>query len=282
MVWYCQSVLEKGVEQSVLPMALTGLAFGLGAASKWTGIYAGAGLAVLYFGVLWQRAKQKLPRLKQEAATALCGGVVFFVALPLVIYFAGYIPYFWREGGFSLAEWWQCQVSMYRYHSGLEATHPYESRWYTWPFSARPVWYYLASGLPEGLRGTIAALGNLPLWLAALGGLCWAGWRQLSGKGDGATGAVSVLFLAQFLPWVLVSRCTFLYHYFPSLWFAAAALALAAAHFYQRRPVLVKRLCIGLAVAAGLFFVCYYPVISGLPVAESYVNALRILPSWMF
>ena len=59
-------------------------------------------------------------------------------------------------------------------------------------------------------------------------------------------------------------------------------LPLAAAHFYQRRPVLVKRLCIGLAVAAGLFFVCYYPVISGLPVAESYVNALRILPSWMF
>ena len=171
---------------------------------------------------------------------------------------------------------------MYRYHSGLEATHPYESRWYTWPVSARPVWYYLASGLPEGMRGTIAALGNLPLWLAALGGLGWCGWRQLSGKGNGATGAVSVLFLAQFLPWVLVSRCTFLYHYFPSLWFAVAALALVAAHFYGRRPALVKGLCIGLAVAAGLFFVCYYPVISGLPVAESYVNALRILPSWMF
>ena len=93
---------------------------------------------------------------------------------------------------------------------------------------------------------------------------------------------MSVLFLAQFLPWVLVSRCTFLYHYFPSLWFAVTALALVAAHFYGRRPALVKGLCIGLAVAAGLFFVCYYPVISGLPVAESYVNALRILPSWMF
>lgn len=282
MVWYCRSVLEKGVEQSVLPMALAGLAFGLGAASKWTGLYAGAGLAVLYFGVLWQRARQRPPRLKQEVATAFCGGMVFFVALPLIIYFASYIPYFWREGGFSLSEWWQCQVSMYRYHSGLEATHPYESRWYTWPFSVRPVWYYLASGLPEGLRGTIAALGNLPVWPAALGGLGWAFWRQLSGKGSGATGALSVLFLSQFLPWVLVSRCTFLYHYFPSLWFAVAALAVAAAHFHERRPVLVKWLCIGLAAAAGMFFVCYYPVISGLPVAEAWVNALRILPSWMF
>lgn len=282
MVWYCQSVLEKGVEESVLPMALAGLAFGLGAASKWTGIYAGAGLAVLHFGVLWQRARQKPPRLKQEAATALCGGVVFFVAVPLLVYFASYLPYFWREGGFSLAEWWQCQVSMYRYHSGLEATHPYESRWYTWPFSVRPVWYYLASGLPAGVRGTIAALGNLPVWLAALGGLGWAGWRQLAGKGNGATGALAVLFLSQLLPWVLVSRCTFLYHYFPSLWFAVAALALAAAHLYQRRPVLVRRLCAGLVAAAGVFFLCYYPVISGLPVAEGWVEALRILPSWMF
>ena len=281
MVWYCQSVLEKGVERSVLPMALAGLAFGLGTASKWTGLYAGAGLAVLYFGVLWRRARQKPPRLKQEIATALCGGVVFFVALPLIVYFASYIPYFWREGGFSLAEWWQCQVSMYRYHSTLVATHPYESRWYTWPFSARPVWYYLASGLPEGLRGTIAALGNLPVWLAALAGLGWAFWRQLSGRGNGAAGAVTVLFLTQFLPWVLVSRCTFLYHYFPSLWFAVAALALAAANLYERRPALARRLCIGIA-AAGVFFVCYYPVISGLPVAEPYVNALRILPSWMF
>ena len=171
---------------------------------------------------------------------------------------------------------------MYRYHSTLVATHPYESRWYTWPFSVRPVWYYLASGLPQGLRGTIAALGNLPVWLAALAGLGWAFWRQLSGRGNGATGAVTVLFLTQFLPWVLVSRCTFLYHYFPSLWFAVAALALAAANLYERRPALARRLCIGIAAAAGVFFVCYYPVISGLPVAEPYVNALRILPSWMF
>ena len=52
MVWYCQRVLAVGVNGAVLPMALGGLAFGLGCAAKWTGIYAGAGLAVLYLGVL--------------------------------------------------------------------------------------------------------------------------------------------------------------------------------------------------------------------------------------
>lgn len=44
MVWYCQSVLQNGVDGSLLPMALGGVAFGLGCASKWTGIYAGQGL----------------------------------------------------------------------------------------------------------------------------------------------------------------------------------------------------------------------------------------------
>lgn len=58
MVWYCQSVLQNGVDGSLLPMALGGVAFGLGCASKWTGIYAGAGLAVLYLGVLYARWKQ--------------------------------------------------------------------------------------------------------------------------------------------------------------------------------------------------------------------------------
>ena len=46
MLWYCQQVLTVGVNGAVLPMFLGGLDFGLGCASKWTGIYAGAGLAV--------------------------------------------------------------------------------------------------------------------------------------------------------------------------------------------------------------------------------------------
>ena len=52
MLWYCQQVLTVGVNGAALPMFLGGLAFGLGCASKWTGIYAGAGLAVLYLGCL--------------------------------------------------------------------------------------------------------------------------------------------------------------------------------------------------------------------------------------
>ena len=282
MIWYCQSVLHKGVAKSLVPMALCGLAFGLGAASKWTGLYAGAGLAVLYFAVLWQRWKQKRPGFEKELAAALAGGVAFFVLLPLAVYIASYFPYWWRQGGFSLTEWWQCQVSMYNYHSQLVATHPFESRWYTWAFDLRPVWYYMGGGLPEGMYASIAGLGNPIVWWAAIAGLAAALWRQLSGRGSGAEGAVAVLFFTQLLPWVLVARCTFLYHYFPSLWFAVAALALAFDRWQRRSPKAARRAALALAAAAAVAFVWLWPAATGMAVPEAWAASIKWLPSWGF
>ena len=58
------------------------------------------------------------------------------------------------------ATWWDCQQYMYWYHSTLEATHPFESRWFTWLLDLRPVWYYQNVNLPAGLKGSIAGLGG--------------------------------------------------------------------------------------------------------------------------
>ena len=128
MVWYCQSVLQNGVNGSLLPMALGGVAFGLGCASKWTGIYAGAGLAVLYLGVLYARWKQKQPGFWKEFRMAAVGGVAFYIVVPFLIYLASYLPYWWKDPTFGLRDWWDCQTYMYWYHSTLKATHPFESR----------------------------------------------------------------------------------------------------------------------------------------------------------
>ena len=127
MVWYCQRVLTDGVNRALLPMALGGVAFGLGCAAKWTGIYAGAGLAVLYLGVLYARWQQNRPGFRAEFRTAAVGGVLFYVLLPLCLYIGSYLPYWWRDPAFSLSDWWQCQVSMFSYHATLKATHPFES-----------------------------------------------------------------------------------------------------------------------------------------------------------
>ncbi len=280
MLWYCQSVLQKGVGGSLLPMALGGVAFGLGCAAKWTGIYAGAGLAILYLGVLYARWRQKKPGFWQEFRLAAVGGVLFYVLLPLCIYIASYLPYWWRDAGFSLADWWQCQVSMYEYHSNLEATHPFESRWYTWLVGLRPVWYYQNTHLSEGLKASIAGLGGPVIWLAGLGCLVDLLWHQVSSRGSRAGAGVLILYGTQLIPWMLVTRCTFLYHYFPSSMFCLAAIALVLSHIC--RESLARRIGAGLCVVSLVLFVCYYPALSGLPIPAWWAEALECLPSFGF
>ena len=175
MVWYCQTVLEKGVRGALLPMALGGVAFGLGCASKWTGIYSGAGLAV-----------------------------------PRASYVLSYCPYQVHDPRFGLADWWNCQTFMYRYHSQLKSTHAFESRWYTWPMMLRPVWYYMGKYLPAGMFASIAGFGSPVVWWGGTAALAALGWRQASGRGSRAGAACLVMFSAQILPWMLVTRSTFL------------------------------------------------------------------------
>lgn len=282
MLWYCQTVLEKGVRAAVLPMALCGLAFGLGCASKWTGIYAGAGLAVVYFWVLWTRWRQRQPDFGREAALAIGGGVAFFVAVPLLVYLASYLPYLWRDPSFSLADWWECQLSMFRYHSQLVATHSFESRWYTWPLILRPVWYYMGGGLPQGTYASIAALGNPVIWWGGLAALLALGRQLLCGRGSRRDAFVGALFLTQLLPWVLVTRCTFLYHYFPALGFSLLALLLWLSRLERRHPRRARWLAAGLVGLAAVLFVWFYPALAGVPVSEGWARSLLWLPSWGF
>ena len=280
MVWYCQSVLQNGVNGSLLPMALGGVAFGLGCASKWTGIYAGAGLAVLYLGVLYARWKQKQPGFWKEFRMAAVGGVAFYIVVPFLIYLASYLPYWWKDPTFGLRDWWDCQTYMYWYHSTLKATHPFESRWYTWLLDLRPVWYYKNSYLEAGLQGSIAGFYN-PV-------ICWAGlfcillllWRQVSARGTAKGAGVLILYASQLLSWMLVSRCTFMYHYFPSSVFALTAIVLVLTQ--MKRQDRAKKIGAGLCIAALVCFAWFYPVLSGLPVPTLWAQSTKILPSYGF
>lgn len=280
MVWYCQRVLTDGVQHALLPMALGGIAFGLGCAAKWTGIYAGAGLAVLYLGVLWARRQQGRPGFWAEFRLAALGGVLFYVVLPLCIYVASYLPYWWRQPDFSLGDWWRCQLSMYSYHATLKATHPFESRWYTWLLGLRPVWYYRNGSLPYGMKASIAGMAGPVIWVVGLAALVGLFWHQVSGRGSRRGAAVLILYGTQLIPWMLVTRCTFLYHYFPSSMFCLAALALVLARMRHRDWA--RWLCAGLCAAAAVLFAIYYPALSGLPIPAWWADALEVLPSFGF
>lgn len=305
MYRYCEmNFFREKFSRTLLPLGLSGLCFGLGAASKWTGIYAGGGLAVIFFVTLYKRwreydaARKALARGEEGARTAVeqtrnftkytlwtllfCVGA--FILVPVAIYLLSYLPYFLcRDKPYDMQGVWGVQEFMFNYHSTLQSTHPYESKWFTWLLDVRPIWYYMGTGLPEGTTASIAAFGNPVVWLGGLAGLLSLLFGRIAGffRKDHSAAFLLIAFGTQFLPWVLISRATFIYHYFPSVPFIILALTYMIQKL-EARYTGWRWLKWGIMGAALVLFALYYPVLSGTPVASGYIRALQILPTWTF
>lgn len=271
-------------------LAACGVTFGIGAATKWTCLYAGAGLGVLwalhwvFSGVQAHRAGDG-----RRYARRLLGNIgfclVFFVLVPGMIYYASYYPYgaarglhgagmyFTREYAAIVLE---NQRFMFTYHAGLVATHPYSSRWWQWLLDLRPILYYLSYG--DGTVSTIGAFVN-PL-------LCWGGLLALpvlayrAVRHDRTALFLLVGYLAQVLPWVFISRLTFEYHYFAATLFLVLALGYVFDRLRQRGYL---GIVYAFTAASGALFALFYPVLTGVTVSRSYAwNVLKWLPDWPF
>ena len=274
-IYYDSSVEQLSHKDAMKVLALCGIAFGLGISTKWLCVYAGIGLAVLFTLALIKRTKQGDDPLK----TCLwC--VLFFIVIPFCIYFMSYIPYFISMPNQSIFKtFWDNQMYMLNYHSGLTATHPFESPWYEWPLLIKPMWYYgNATVAPLGYCSTIVALGNPIVWW--LGSLCMI-LLALKPKKCHSEWFVVIGFLSQYLPWVIISRATFIYHYFASVPFIILALVyilkMLSDRFKWGKGVTVALLC-----GAFVLFIMFYPVISGNITSRDYVmNVLKWFESWI-
>ena len=290
-----------GLKKTLKPLALSGLFFGIGAACKWTSIYAGAGLALLLFGSLIARYldyvqvnardndadKARVKEFWPLAIKTLAWCVLFFIVIPVAIYFASYTPYFIYEAGqnpgYGIAgmkdTFIKYQQFMYNYHSNLKATHPYQSSWYSWPFTVKPMWYYFNSYIAPDQVSTMSASGNPAVWWASAIGAIALLWARMTKRvaPDRAMQIFAVGILANYLPWVLVTRCTFIYHYFATVPFILMTTVYALQKLEQkyREAWIVKWFWVGLAI---LFFVLLYPGISGLPVSAGWASFISNLP----
>ena len=88
-------------------------------------------------------------------------------------------------------------------------------------------------------------------------------------------------YLVQYIPWMLVPRCTFAYHYFPSVPFVALMVGYSLYCFIGDNKK--KRIfAYAYVVAAVALFLLFYPVLSGQPVSLEYVeNGLKWLTGWV-
>lgn len=374
------NVYEHKLSKTLIPLALSGLFIGFAIASKWIGIYAGVGLAVMFFYALFRQwrmscaAREMLkekehkddPILREAAESfaqralitcAFC--CLFFILVPLGIYMLCYIPYLAPSGGFTPERWWNTQTGMFRYHSkkGLGDDHPFSSPWWQWPFILKPMWYCQDAYEPAGYARTLFSFGNPAVWWTGaismvvvmlmfawrhtaerlkkplrILGICAsapalalmvsglalgissdlyyrseAGWtafyisagvlgavllamlmltiigmRLHPKKRDMSFFIILISFAAQFMPWIIVPRSTYIYHYFASVPFIILATVLLLKYIGERFPKTELALRSALITFAVVCFIGFYPYYSGATTPEWWLKAMKWFHNWLY
>ncbi len=343
MLRYIQTDISRTpLWRSMVPLGFSGLFMGLSIASKWIGIYAGAGLAVLFFwhgirqiricrsarkliasGTLTDEETARLAPYTHGLPVVLrlffiCLWCVFaFVIIPIAVYLLSYIPYMAyntgiRNFGDYLKAVWNSQIGMLNYHStpGLGMDHPFYSPWYEWPVIGKPMYYASELYLPADTKThfSIFSFGNPVVWWGGLATLAVCVYRWIaahhyrlqpdpaaeSGRGpifplswhintDSWKNGFSFVLLgllAQYLPWVLVPRGTYIYHYFASIPFLILGAGLCMGEGTRRTQLFRMILSLVIIASALVAFIIFFPYMTGIGVSKEWLdigkNILRV------
>lgn len=295
--YYIKKSYVLRYKKSLMPLFLSGLAFGMGAASKWIGIYAGAGLAFIFFITKFVECRDYVLHLKSgkdkkpawvkkfvplHINRTFLWCILFFVVIPAIVYFLSYIPYLMVRGN-DLQTIIDNQVYMYKYHSKdvLDATHDYGSKWWSWPLMLRPMWFYGGGFLPEGVASSIVCMGNPAIW--------WVGTLAVFAaiiisivKRDKSMVPVFIAAAFQYIPWIFIKRVVFIYHYFSTVPFIILSIVYVIKFLLERFPR-ARYFIYGYLAVVFVLFVMFYPVLSAFEISRDYVDyVLRWLPGWDF
>ncbi|UTA49138.1 phospholipid carrier-dependent glycosyltransferase [Simiduia sp. 21SJ11W-1] len=238
-VWAFSCALARGYAWR--PLVLCGLLMGATVSVKWNGLgFWLVALAVLLGVAVFQArgALQMATGLAPINGARAWRLVLCLLVLPAATYWLLWQPYLAHEQHWGFIEMHQ-RISRFHTEEVGAASHPYCSAWYQWPYQGRPM-SYLFERVPlgggEGFRA-IHLLGNPLLYLLSALAALWlvmvcgrdflvACFSKASALATRPLLWVIVAgFLGNWLPWLLVSRCLFSYHYEPASVFAFAALA---------------------------------------------------------
>jgi dolichyl-phosphate-mannose--protein O-mannosyl transferase len=297
---------------------LTGVSLGLALATKWTALYLFIIIAIdLAAGIcsglplslwlaentrrlLWKAlvrldALNELPRypfrtrskkpsssgVRQVILPAFRLDILWALGLiPLLVYLASYTQYFYM--GYSWHQFVELQKQMWWYHSGLKATHPYQSTPWQWIFDLRPVYMYVDTAVPDKVAA-IYNLGNAVILYFGFFAVLWNLWRLVFEKGERGwqTGFILFAYFMLWVPWLFSPRMMLFYHYLPAVPLLCIMLALWLKNLRDSQNPGARRLHMFVLSAALLWFVLFFPHNTGMYLKKDFMDSVYYaLSSW--
>jgi len=292
-------------------LAAAALAAGASVSIKWTGLNA---LAIILLVWAWDQRGRTIGLGKRAGELAL------LVIIPVTLYvsvFAIHFALLTHSGDGDafmtpkfqatlvgsnyynphahdsfISRFLELNKEMYVANQTLTATHPYSSRWYTWPLELRGVYYWQGPVMANGSQGNIYLLGNpivwWGVWVAILCGASFA-WVQGVRLRPATIAALAIAASAYFinlLPFVGVTRVMFLYHYFFSFIFSLIfAIMLwndlsTDQHGAQLKKPTHRRVYAAVLALIAIGFMYFIPLTYGTAMSPAALQAHMWLKSW--
>ena len=299
----------------LIPMAIFS---GLAVSIKWTGL---SFLAIAGIIEFIHVIKCHAPTIRYWLF-AIGKLFIFFFVIPLVVYFSIFIAHFslltksgdgdaFMTPAFqnslqgsdyandlqlkplnTFQKFIELNQEMYTANQTLTATHPYGSKWYTWPFMIRSIYYWNNANMTNGHTERIYLLGNPFIWYLSTIAVFYllisslfdfVSTKYKTKKFIFPDSSFLILlggFAINLLPFVGIGRVMFLYHYLTAYIFAILMLAYWVDKFKPHSEKKNLMIVLGLALIAGIFFVYFAPLSYGLDITQdSFTNRLWLL-SW--
>lgn len=231
-----------------------GFLLGCATAVKWNGAYWIIGFALL--SLVWNVTARRHYGVRYPASGMLRRDLLPSLwslgVVPVITYIGSYWAWFANETGWdrhvsgsdgvigALKSLVTMTLLMLKTTAGIltptdpASRHPWESKPWAWPLSARPVLYYLAGG--EGSTGCgegrtdcvsrILLVGTPLLWWVSLFVLAWVLWKSFA-RLDWRYASVLVAYGAGFLPWFTIfDRQMYFFYMTPLAPFLVIAITL--------------------------------------------------------
>jgi dolichyl-phosphate-mannose--protein O-mannosyl transferase len=201
------------------------------------------------------------------------GVALAFVAVPMLVYLVSYGAWFGQHG-LHLGRFAALQHDMAQYHATLTQGHLYQANPWGWLLLLRPTALYFTGG--ETIHH-ILAVGNPALWWPSIPALAVVVvMAARPARWDARF--VAAFALGQYVPWLGVSRLTFLYYMTPVVPFLALGLVMAIAAVPRPARTAVAAVATALVSLAAAFFL---PLWIGYGVSSAYWQRLMIFRSWI-
>lgn len=289
----------KGIKGNSLSyFALAGFLLGAAVSVKWNGLgfWLSGLLLTLQFFILHkyithhQDMKEVITIFHFKAL-----GLVFL--LPFIVYLAFWLPDLLHNNSNLIDQ--HSQMISYHFENTDQKLHPYSSPWYTWPMMIRPIAYFFESGAQSGSMIVDVevfkaihlfpnpALNFFSLIAVVILSLKWIGYlseslgNRIIREELYLSSFILFGFYANFLPWALASRSTFIYHYQPAAIFSFFALAYFIYRLIQRNTFETKLLYSFALVLILLSSIYWLPIQLGLEISDESFYSKMWFDSWI-